>query len=226
MTTFILPNSTQTFDVEVWFNPFGGTYDHATGYTIALGFASANQFNQSSSNANSSPITMSGQTGSYTGTTPPSNFSVVNHISGLNLANSGALMQGHYSATAGHNNPFNQMGTTGLRPYGVLFSAIGQPNTTGDLGNVSVKLATVHLQATNLFSVFGDDQSECGLIVYRHLSEGTGNPSFTSGIGGIGSSSGKFGSQKYKVMAVPEPGTMIALISGIAALSKRKRRSA
>ena len=220
--TFILSDSNQNFDVEVWFNTGAGFFNQVTGYTISLGFASANVYTQAAMNANSSPIALNGSYGSFDNT-PPSDFCVTNHVAGVTLARSGAKRQGQANPISGNNNPLD---TSPLRPYGILFSAIGQPNFNGNLGSGNIKIATIRLKAINLLGVFGDNSNETGLVVYRHQAVAFGNPSTTSGIGGLGTSNGKYGSMKYKVTATPEPATMIALIGGIAALANRRKKKA
>ncbi len=204
-TFVVAPAIGGSLSVEVWYNPGSTTMAACAGYTISLGWGSAN-----------------GTTTSQVGVSPLSALPAGIVSNSAPLTASVVTVKGQVASTAGSNNPFGEVsGTSGLRPYGMTFSGL---QSSGSIASaVAFKVATVAMTYTlSNGDVFGDTAQECGLIVYRAgAAATTGNPTTSSGMAG----NGKQGSAKYKVAAVPEPGTMAALAAGIAAMAKRRRKN-
>lgn len=123
----------------------------------------------------------------------------------------------------------NNFGFAGgaARPF-VSFSSFGINPASPDVPLVGQFLvATITLTNTLIGNeIYGDQSNEAGLFIAHQ--GGTNIPD--NGASGVGSStpvSGmRFGSAKYHVQAVPEPGTMLALGAGIAAFVARRRKKA
>ncbi len=201
--TFVVAPGAQ-FSVEVWLN--GGTtaansailslaYDSSTS-TTAPGTRLENKLNPLAG-SDSLPTWSAEMIARYTA---PISL-------GMTTQRLGAV------PTAGNN-----AGGAGARP---IVWYVGRTGGNGTLPS-SFHLATftfTHSIANG--DTFGDAADESGLYVYDSGSTSTSVSGGSSGISGPGG--GNYGSAKYAVQAVPEPGTMAALGLGLAAIARRRR---
>jgi hypothetical protein len=111
-------------------------------------------------------------------------------------------------------------------PYGLYIGAAKTNDNLVAIGeSAEVKIASIVFNnALAANDIWGDAASETGVFVAAPRgtgTPGTGASGFLASTAGGGN--GFAGSQKYRVAAVPEPGTMAALGLGIAALARRRR---
>lgn len=91
-----------------------------------------------------------------------------------------------------------------------------------------IAFASVRLNNTlAIGEIFGDGSTEAGLQMYNGPAASQTVNLSHSGFAGVGTTGipGRFGSEKYRVEAVPEPMTMAALGAGLALMARRRRKS-
>jgi len=200
---------TGIFTVDVWYIP-GASLNVWTPIQIIMGHGTAaSSFVTTNSN---SPLT-------YV------NNSATTAVPGFGNVGP-AQLRGAPNPFAGTNNPLsNAFGATAVRPFAVraTWAVFGGANDP----DVALKVASFSFAYTMAYGdIFGDETTECGLLVYRSGPQGVGSLNNTSGMGNTPfTSSFRIGSAKYQVEAVPEPGTMAAIAAGVAAMAARRRKN-
>lgn len=195
-TFFVNPG--QNFDVEVWYNPGALSATPHNAVYAALGIGSGNTQNNVARN--------SGQ---------PLNFvSLSDNAAAPGTFALSGLLRAFRNPTSGSNNPFSGS----ARPWGAYVTALDPQASWSFAG--PTKLFTVSLSHNLTVG-----QSWNGLVVYRSNAGTSTLPgALDSGVGAVGGGGRTFGSDVYRVEAVPEPATMTAIAAGLAALAARRRR--
>lgn len=204
------------FEVEVWFdNNSGADIAGRTSAGIQLGYDKSTTSGTSAvrmqnilnpdgaTNAGASSGAMTGGSANFTNWLAPS-------------------IRGGANTAAGTNNP----NAGAERPWG-LNTSQGNLDAGGFTiaAGAKIKMFGIKMIMTGGDGWYGNDNSEAGLIVYKHKDRTTEN-SVSFGQSGFGPGPALFaGSQKYSVRIVPEPMTMIALGAGVAALISRRRKN-
>jgi hypothetical protein len=110
--------------------------------------------------------------------------------------------------------------TSSLRNIGLNFGFATGPGINFKTGSAGVRLADITVQNLGIAAgdVYGDGAGETGLILDKQVTTNPANgATFLKGFTGNTASS-------YDLQAVPEPGTILAISAGLAALARRRKK--
>lgn len=210
--TFTVDHQTGSFEVEIWYNRDG--YSQSTvGTNFALGF-------DRTDGVGSTATTMDNV---LNVTAVNANFTIDGHVaSGI-----GDVHKRSAAATIGSGNNYDFI-SGAARPYvwneGVYFL----PGVMVDISHADMdfRIGTATVTYNLAFGMpYGDTTNEAGLFVVNQGGEEIApNLGATGWVAPVGSVSHRCGSGKYMVTAVPEPATLVAMVAGVAALARRRKK--
>ena len=210
--TFMVTPGSGSFSVEIWYDSANHS-GMVAGNNLALAFDRTNGSGTAAAKLDNI-LNVTAINGGYT-------------LGGQTGANQFGFATRAAATTTGANNNYAFAGGA-TRPY-VANQAVNLPTGVGaeigGAGSFRVAVATVTYNLAN-GAAYGDDANEAGLFMSNQGDTATlqGGASGWVGFGTAPNGFKHAGSDKYAVAAVPEPTTMVAVVAGLAALARRRKK--
>lgn len=210
--TFTVDHQTGSFEVEIWYNRDG--YNQLTvGTNFAIGYDRTDGAGSSATTLDNI-LDVTAVNASFT-------------IDGHEASGIGDLHKRAAAATTGSGNNYDFV-TGAARPYVWNQGAFFLPGVMVDMSHADMdfRIGTATVSYNLAYGIpYGDTTDEAGLFVVNQggddLAPNLGATGWTAPVGSV---SRRCGSGKYMVTAVPEPATMVAMLAGVAALARRRKK--